>query len=69
MVAEPPNVVRRGSTPGAVVHHHLQFFDKEDVIIVAHPEYLKIRLYASDSDLVLPPKPRLLKELACIYQT
>lgn len=69
MLSEPPDAALRSLVPyGMAVRHHLQFWNRKETIVVAHPEFLKVRLYASETGLVFPPVPGLLKDLAALYR-
>jgi hypothetical protein len=64
---------RRGSPK---LHHHLELCNQQDTIIVAHPQYLKIRLFGARSGMLTPGRPQvslvfepeLLQELSALYQ-
>lgn len=69
MLSEPPDAALKILIPvGVTIHHHLELSNRKETIIVAHPEFLKIRLFSSDKNLVFPPMPGLLKDLAGLYQ-
>ena len=68
-LSEPPDasaafVTSDPCAPG----HHLQFWNRLETIIVAHPEFLKIRLYATGKNLPLRLDPDLLKDLSALYK-
>ena len=68
MLSEPPDATLTLIVPnGFAVRHHLEFSNRKETIIVAHPEYLKIRLYASDNGLIFPRAKGLLQDLAELY--
>jgi len=70
MLTEPPDAALRWIVPnGMAVRHHLQLSNRKETIVIAHPEFLKIRLYASDTGLILPPVRGFLKDLAALYET
>ena len=56
-------------------HHHLQWGTQRQTIIVAHPQYLKVRLFGRSSDYrytweglcPLTPGPDLLEDLSALY--
>lgn len=62
-----------GQTPAT--RHHLEFNDRRQTVVVAHPRYLKIRLfglsenhrYSSERLCPLPLGPDLLKDLSALY--
>lgn len=69
LLSEPPDSTLRFLLPaGKKVHHHLHFCNRKETIVIAQPEFLKIRLYASGTRMVLPPVPGMLKELSALYQ-
>lgn len=57
-------------------HHHLEFVDRRETVITAHPEYLKLRLfsgmfgsnYSQSEQRPLSISPDLLKELSALYK-
>ncbi|HEV2329487.1 MAG TPA: hypothetical protein VGY56_11945 [Verrucomicrobiae bacterium] len=61
---------------GLLVHRHFEFGDRRQTVIIAHPCYLKIRLfgmspehrYACETLLPLPLGPDLLEDLSELYQ-
>jgi hypothetical protein len=69
MLSEPPDAGLRSLVPcGMAIRHHIQLWNRKETIVIAHPEFLKVRLYASDTGLVFPPVPGLLKDLAALYR-
>jgi hypothetical protein len=78
-LCEPPDEAARLQCPDAdpePVHHHLEFTNRWEAVIIAHPCYLKVRLYgAASADRYvagasgpLPLGPELLPDLAALYQ-
>jgi hypothetical protein len=68
-VSEPPDSSLLFLLPdGAKLNHHLRFSDRRETVVIAHPEYLKIRLYSSDKNLMLPLAQDLLSDLAALYR-
>jgi hypothetical protein len=78
-LCEPPDDsarARSASSNSPGVHHHLEYSNGWETIIVAHPQYLKIRLFGAtsrigfarseQSPLQLPAN--LLQELSALYQ-
>ena len=76
---EPPDMTSNSRRPLGKLsnsHHHLELSDGVDSIIVAHPRYLKIRLFRSNHSLlspwdaqdVLPLGPELLQDLSALYR-
>jgi hypothetical protein len=77
---EPPDlnfnyIIPRPDSPK--LHHHLELSNRRETVIVAHPQYLKIRLFGS-----MPPAlcartmkrplllgPELLQDLSALYQS
>jgi hypothetical protein len=69
MLSEPPDVGLRLVLPnGRDIRHHLQLSNRKETIVIAHPTFLKIRLYASDTGLVFPQACGLLKDLSALYE-
>lgn len=67
-VSEPPDTSLLFQLPNnAWMHHHFRFYDRRETIVIAHPEFLKIRLYDSDKQLPLPRKPGFLADLSALY--
>lgn len=76
LLCEPPDAVHTffGSTES---HHHLELVDRKDTVIVAHPDYLKIRLlvtgvtrlHAHATQWALPLGPDLLPDFSTLYLT
>ncbi len=62
----------RGPDP----HHHLQWCNQQEAVIVVHPQYLKVRLFVATSPTrsarmgqkPLLFGPDLLKDLSDLYQ-
>jgi hypothetical protein len=68
-LSEPPDAPRVAAFPGAGgPHHHLRLATRKENLVIAHPEYLKVRLYASDTKLPLRLEPGLLEELSELYR-
>ena len=68
-LSEPLDVPRTVAPPGlGEVHHHLLLSSRKENLIIAHPEFLKLRLYATGTELPLPLAPNLLEHLAALYQ-
>ncbi len=77
-LGEPPD--DRGLLPPpfgkSTIHHHLELRDRLDAMIVAHPCYLKVRIFkhASPTGCVRPVAipirflSRLLQDLSALYQ-
>jgi hypothetical protein len=49
-------------------HRHLRLSNRKETIVIAYPEFLKIRLYATGTNLDLHLAPELLKDLAALYK-
>ena len=57
-------------------HHHLELCNRRDTIVIAHPNYLKIRLFSTSSGTLHAGGPQvpllldsaLLHDLAALYQ-
>lgn len=79
-LSEPPDespgyrFPRDGALP---THHHLEFANSVESLIVAHPQYLKVRLFGASPEARYLWKgrapvelgPGLLGDLAALYQT
>jgi hypothetical protein len=76
---EPPDVPSNFRFPcsdAANAHHHLELSNRWEAIVVAHPHYLKVRLfgatpdsrYVQDAKEPLPLGPDLLQDLSALYQ-
>jgi len=77
-LCEPPDVVTgcHYTGPDAQrVHHHLELGQNREIIVIAHPRFLKVRLYAGKSALLyahaarssLLLDPQLLTDLSALY--
>ena len=61
-------------TAGA--HHHLELATRRETVIVAHPKYLKVRMYCNAVDGLFTMRtkvpmvfgPDLLKDLSVLYR-
>ena len=61
---------------GSIAHHHFEFTDSRQTVIVAHPLYLKVRLfgkspdhrYAWEAPCQLPLAPNLLQDFSPLYE-
>jgi len=68
-VCEPPDAPPAFVPTGAwETHHHLQLWNRKETIVIAYPEFLKIRLYATGTNLDLHLSPDLLKDLSALYK-
>jgi hypothetical protein len=76
---EPVDVAASGWLPQAgstAIHHHLEFCDRWQTVIMAHPVYLKVRQfgespahrYVWETHCPLQFGPNLLQDLAALYQ-
>ena len=73
-LCEPPDILYpwlHASNP----HHHLQLSNQQEIVIIAHPQYLKIRLFVATSptrSVRSTQKPfhcqNLLQDLAALYE-
>jgi len=67
--------VQDSQADSATVHHHLELNDRQQTVIVAHPQYLKVRLfgrppdhrYAWESLCLLALGPDLLRDISTLY--
>ncbi len=63
---EPPDVNSSYLDPGSEStrpRHHLEFSDHRDAVVIAHPSFLKVRLFTTPTD-----NPEFLAALAALYQ-
>ncbi len=78
-LSEPPSTASSFLYPsGEPVnpHHHLVFSNRWEPIVIAHPHYLKVRLFGAAPDArydpnvrtPLPLSPDLLQDLSALYQ-
>ena len=78
-LCEPPDLTLscRFPIPSSTnFHHHLELSNRREIIIIAHPHYLKIRLYdrtpaglyAAFPQIPLLLDPKLLQDLSALYQ-
>lgn len=74
-LCEPPDLVD-ASRDSANPHHHLELSSYQETIIIIHPQFVKIRLFAA-TDLTLNALPafrplflgpHLLEDLSALYQ-
>ena len=72
---DQPSNYRFARHDAASVHHHLELCSRQETVVVAHPKYLKIRLYGQalagrfdpQARTPLPLAPDLLQDLAALY--
>jgi hypothetical protein len=68
-VCEPPDAPPAFVPSGAwETNHHLRLSNRKETIVIAYPEFLKIRLYATGKNLDLNLAPDLLKDLSALYK-
>lgn len=78
LFGEPPDEASSFRFPGSDetnIHHHLELRNSREAIIVAHPEYLKVRIfgtkadgrYGRDAKVPLLLGPELLQDLSALY--
>jgi hypothetical protein len=79
LLGEPPDETSTFLFPGSDspnVHHHLELRNRWETIVIAHPHYLKIRLFGatstsrsvSDAKRPVLLGPELLQDLSVLYQ-
>lgn len=69
VLSEPPDVPATCYTRGAPeAHHHLRFSNRQETVVIAHPNYLKVRLFAGRNHVAVPWSPGILRELSALYQ-
>ncbi len=65
---EPPDLPSATFAPRASeAHHHIQLADRTETLVIAHPAFLKVRLYSSKTKLPIPLSPDLLDDLSALY--
>ena len=78
-LCEPPDRSSSSWFPDfeqARIHHHLELVARRETIIIAHPKYLKVRMYCDIADSGFTKKaakplalgPELLQELSALYR-
>ena len=68
-VCEPPDAPPAFVASSAwETNHHLRLSNRKETIVIAYPEFLKIRLYATGRHLDLHLPPDLLKDLSALYR-
>ena len=78
-LSEPPDESPSSLFPPAEpakLHHHLEFSNRWETVVVAHPYYLKVRLFGATSTLLyarlaqnpLRLSPDLLRDISALYQ-
>ncbi len=71
-LCEPPDLGSTFRSPDcgvAVIHHHLEFLDGSESVVIAHVRYLKIRLFAVGTSRSLSFRRDFLEQLAGLYPT
>ena len=72
---EPPSSYFPSSNPPDI-RHHIELSSRWETVVLAHPHYLKVRLFADPCDCLcarsvrhpLQLSPELLQDLAALYQ-
>jgi len=78
-LCEPPDLPSNFLYPDpeqATAHHHLEFINRRETVVVAHPKYLKVRINRDAPDGTFHAKasrplalgPELLQDLAALYR-
>ena len=66
---EPPDAPSATFAPCASeAHHHIQLAYRTETLVIAHPAFLKVRLYWSKTNLPIPLSPDLLDDLSALYR-
>lgn len=79
-LCEPPDESPSSLFPPSApleIHHHFEFSNQWETVVVAHPYYLKVRLFGATSAILyarlaqspLPLNPDLLQDLSTLYET
>jgi len=77
-LGEPPDLVSSFRFPNSeqvTVHHHLELATRRETVVIAHPRYLKVRIYRDATDGVFGMGtrnpfelgPELLRDLSALY--
>ncbi|MGD1018266.1 MAG: hypothetical protein ABSA12_02995 [Verrucomicrobiia bacterium] len=53
---------------GSLVHHHLEMSRQGQVVVIAHPRYLKVRLFDTWTKRRLSLPPDIMEQLATLYR-
>ena len=64
---EPPDEKFPFSPAHSEGHHHLEMSRESETVVIAHPRYLKIHLFDSETHSPLPLPKDLLERLAALY--
>jgi hypothetical protein len=78
-LSEPPDEAPSSLLPPVQppgLHHHLEFSNRWETVVLAHPCYLKVRLFGARSAFLytrlsqnpLPLRPDLLPDLSALYR-
>jgi len=73
---EPPDLASLRYLNPDSVHHHLELATRRETVVVAHPQYLKVRVYRDVADGGFTMKsmkpialgPELLQDLSALYR-
>ena len=79
-LCEPPDLAHYSPcspAEAAIVHHHRALFSPWETIVIAHPRFLKVRLFGRASgehcgrtgQVALTLRPELMQELAQLYRS
>ena len=79
-LSEPPNTPTHYLFPSgepARPYHHFELSNRWEAIVIAHPHYLKVRVFGAGPEsrydrkarMALPFAPDLLQDLSALYQT
>lgn len=66
-LSEPPDENFSFSPADSDAHHHLEMSHESETVVIAHPCYLKIRLFDSETQRLLSWPKDLLERLAALY--
>jgi hypothetical protein len=66
-LSEPPDEKCPISPVDSEGRHHLEMSHETETVLIAHPRYLKIRLFDSETHRPLPSPKDLLERLAGLY--
>jgi hypothetical protein len=66
-LSEPPDQKFSFSPAESDGHHHFEMSHELETVVIAHPRYLKIRLFDSEPHRPVPLPKDLLERLAALY--
>jgi len=67
ILSEPPDVPLTCDL-ALNAHHHLRFSNRNEIVVIAHPKFLKVRLYATINHIALKWSKGILREISALYR-